>query len=735
MKYFICISLFLLSSLDYFAQNFEEVVPLRNNETLISELKNNSSSNKSNRDIDRKPFIYIVDTLELPFFDDFTKNKIKVYNATKTDENISLKVLFGFEVNGEHPETLDLVYTQTYSKTKPISGPIQFDPNPILYVTFYNENGEAISADTGWTNIVTEFDEGQGLVSYDTLEPDQTFINTFDTLYLVADDNSHWITPGDESGRGGAYINNNLQKDNLTQGVATFDGIDAVGTPYNIESETAQGPADTLESKPFNLDPEMEDVFLSFFYQAGGHGNEPEVDDTLVLEFFDVTNQTWRHAWSRAGGLDEPGIWSEQVWLRVSEFDFLQPGFQFRFRNYATLSGMFDLWHLDYIRLGAERDSVSEDTITDVSILSGLTSFTGEFTSVPYSHYLNHFDILQADTVNLDVRNIGVLDANVLNINYEISDDQGNQIDFFTTADLNLPKQSVRRYQFLQGDEQIFPDVQKEYVDFNFTAWYAISGNNDENINDTIRGNQRFWKYYSYDDGTAEQAYALTGAGIELAYEFNTPEPDSLRGLWINFPRVLVENAEDFELELMVWEDTASDPIYTSEIPISPKYSDGNEFTRYDFFEPIYITGTFYVGYRQLQSDKVYIGFDKNTNAREHILYRTGDKWFKSSFDGSLLMRPDFGVDPSLGIEEKKKTQSEFDMYPNPAKNFITIDPKNRNSRLDIYSMSGQIVKTEMINSKVSVNISDLSTGIYMLRLIDLGNGIISTNKLVVANK
>jgi hypothetical protein len=74
-------------------------------------------------------------------------------------------------------------------------------------------------------------------------------------------------------------------------------------------------------------------------------------------------------------------------------------------------------------------------------------------------------------------------------------------------------------------------------------------------------------------------------------------------------------------------------------------------------------------------------------------------------------------------------------MYPNPAKNFITIDPKNRNSRLDIYSMSGQIVKTEMINSKVSVNISDLSTGIYMLRLIDLGNGIISTNKLVVANK
>ena len=213
----------------------------------------------------------------------------------------------------------------------------------------------------------------------------------------MADDNSNWITPGNEANRGGAYINNNFQQENLTQGVATFDGTDALGEPYNITSETAMGPADTLESKPFLLDPQMVDVFFSFFYQEGGYGNSPEEADTLVLEFFDVTNLVWRHAWSQAGGggAVNQGIWNDQVLIRISELEYLQPGFQFRFRNYASLSGAFDMWHLDYIRLDQARDSASADTIMDVSILSNISSFMGEYTSVPYDHYLEDYAALQ----------------------------------------------------------------------------------------------------------------------------------------------------------------------------------------------------------------------------------------------------------------------------------------------------------------------------------------------------
>lgn len=711
----------------------EELAPLMYNEALRGEISIESTSIAS-RDIERKPFIYKVDTIPLPFFDDFTKNKIKIYNAKETDDNISLKVLFGFTVNGEHPPYLDLVYEPTYDKTKPISGPIQFEENPLLYIVFYDEIGEAISYDTGWTNIITEFDEGLGLVSYDTIAPNHTYQNTFDTLYIVADDNSNWITPGNEANRGGAYINNNFQQENLTQGVATFDGTDALGEPYNITSETAMGPADTLESKPFLLDPQMVDVFFSFFYQEGGYGNSPEEADTLVLEFFDVTNLVWRHAWSQAGGggAVNQGIWNDQVLIRISELEYLQPGFQFRFRNYASLSGAFDMWHLDYIRLDQARDSASADTIMDVSILSNISSFMGEYTSVPYDHYLEDYAALQADTVKLDVRNLGPTSVFVQDINYEIKDSEDNQIDFFTTADLNLPGAAVRRYNFITDTEQIFPDLQTDNAEFNITAWYTVSGNNSYFINDTIRSVQKFAKYYSYDDGSAEQAYTLTGAGIELAYEFHSVKADSLRGLWINFPKVLIENAEDFELELLVWEDTTSDPIYTSEIPINPIYSGSNKFSRYDFESPIFIQGTFFIGFRQLQSDKVYIGFDKNTNAQNHILYKTGDEWFQSSFEGSLLLRPDFGVNPLLGMEKVEEKEFDVQVYPNPAKESITIDPKDQDVILNVYSISGQLMVTKSISTKSNLSLNGFAPGIYIIQFHIHSSGESVSKKLII---
>ncbi len=729
MRPFLILYFLILSALQLAGQ--EELLPLMYNESLREKLES-ESFDQLTRDIERKPFIYTVDTIVLPFFDDFTKDATKIYRAEKIDDNISLKVLFGFTVNDEHPEYLDLVYEPTYSKTKPISGPIQLDVNPTLYVTFYDELGERTTYDTGWTNIITEFDEGLGLVSYDTLAPNKTYQNTFDTLYIVADDNSNWITPGNESNRGGAYINNNLQDGSLTQGVASFDGTDALGEPYNITSETAYGPADTLESKPFRLEPEMADVFLSFFFQEGGHGNAPEIEDTLVLEFFDVTSKAWRHVWSQVGGSSNTGVWSAQVLIRIKELEYLQPGFQFRFRNYATLSGAFDMWHIDYVRLDENRDSASADTIIDVSILTNLTSFTGEYTSVPYDHYLENVASLQADTVNLDVRNLGTTSAFVQNINFEITDDQNNQIYFFTTSDLNLPGPSFRKYNFITDAGQVFPDQQTDIAEFDITTWYTISGNNSEFVNDTIRSVQKFAKYYAYDDGSAEQAYALTGAGIELAYEFVSPKGDSLKGLWINFPKVLIENVEDFDLELLVWTDTASDPIYTSEIPISPIYSGANSFSRYDFDKPVFIQGTFYVGFRQLQSDKIYVGFDKNTNSRNHILYRTGDKWFQSSFDGSLLLRPDFGVNPFLGLKETTLNSFDIGIYPNPTKKFAVIEPLGLDIQINIYTLNGQLMLTNSLSTKTNLNLGRFPPGVYLMTIMKQTSGETISKKLVI---
>lgn len=45
---------------------------------------------------------------------------------------------------------------------------------------------------------------------------------------------------------------------------------------------------------------------------------------------------------------------------------YLYNGFQFRFKNYASLTGNNDHWHIDYVRLDKNR-SVTDTSISDIA--------------------------------------------------------------------------------------------------------------------------------------------------------------------------------------------------------------------------------------------------------------------------------------------------------------------------------------------------------------------------------
>lgn len=90
------------------------------------------------------------------------------------------------------------------------------------------------------------------------------------------------------------FINNDFALFPPTWNVATFDAIDAFGDihPY---ANFLQFPADYLTSKPIRLDSifstqpaalsPADSVYLSFYYQPQGRANDPQVQDSLVLEF------------------------------------------------------------------------------------------------------------------------------------------------------------------------------------------------------------------------------------------------------------------------------------------------------------------------------------------------------------------------------------------------------------------------------------------------------------------
>ena len=89
-------------------------------------------------------------------------------------------------------------------------------------------------------------------------------------------------------------INNTFGKNAPSIGVASFDGLDAFGTPYNLNAVEV-GFVDSLTSRPIDLSKvpavQINSVYLSFFFQRGGNGELPDEDDFIQLEFLSPESQ------------------------------------------------------------------------------------------------------------------------------------------------------------------------------------------------------------------------------------------------------------------------------------------------------------------------------------------------------------------------------------------------------------------------------------------------------------
>lgn len=677
-------------------------------------------------------FVYRIDTVPIPFVDDFSTNKIKQYTAKEGDMNIVLDVRTTFSANNQTPEDLELVFYQTFDYTKYTNGTTDSVPTDEINIVYYDTNGIPFAYDTAYTNRISTFNQGTGLVTYDTLLAETLLINSFDTLFVVTDDQTLWVTPTHKPTDRGAFVNNNYHLNALTQGVATFDGTDAAGFPYDASSETTYGIADLLESKPIYIDSNMFNVYLSFFYQAGGIGNTPDADDSLILEFYNVVDNKWEHQWGVAGLSEFDSVFSDQVVLPIDGGKFLRPGFKFRFSNYSTLSGSYDHWHIDYVRLDQDIDTSSLDTIFDISYLYGPSSYLNEYTSVPYSHYLADPTSFQAVANSVQIKNIGTSDLFVGGINCTLQDEAGTELLAYNTIETQFPASTTIAYNLQLPTTQIFPDSGEEYATFGTTCIYSVTGNNDLFINDTIRSNQVFSDYYSYDDGTAENGYALTGAGVSLAYQFETPIRDTLKALYINLPQMQHDDNEDLTFKFMVWTDLNNDPIYVDQSFRTPTYTKGNAFIRYELDEELAIQGTFYIGFVQTEATKIYVGYDKNTDSSDKLAYRVNGEWLPSKFSGSLLFRPDFGTEDVLSTREILSEPKDITIYPNPANQQFQIRDLEEDAEMELYTIDGKLALRQSVGPNQTINVASLSEGLYFVIAKGLTSGQTYSARVVI---
>jgi hypothetical protein len=725
MKHILFLSLFCSTFI--FGQ-VEKEVPLLTNPDLQIE-NANVILLKSGATFD-STFVYTTDTLSLPFFDDFSKNHFQKYHAQVTDPGVTSQEIFALLDLGSVPLPANSVYSTVPTYTRYINA---------VDGTFTDTNFASINVQVG------------SLVSYPVthnttpLYPPYIIFDTIgtftpDTLYVfndlvkqdsatqffkqINDKSKYWL---DER----AYHNYRFAKNPWTIGVATFDGLDQNGYPYSFGS-SGSDYADALTSKPFKMESvsPSDSVYLTFIYQKQGFGEEPEIEDKLVLELFDPILLTWNQIWNVNGG---PVADFQLVHLPILDSNYFNNGFQFRFRNYGSLAGGLDHFHVDYIKM--KKNAFYDDVnLNDFAFVYPTGSMIKEYTSVPWDHYKNNPSGKMNDSTLIVVRNGSNTAQNNQNGSVQISYNGVPEVggnftliaQTLSGGNINYaPLSTYFSYHDLSGGYQF--DITKPGTKQTFDIVSAATAQfADSTVNDTTFTQQYFANYYSYDDGTAERAYSLTGAQARLAMKFTPYESDSLIGASIHFTPSVVDASGDLFV-LNVWEDNGGIPgsvLYSDSlfIPKEVKYVSGtNRFVNYFFDDTtrVKVNGSFFIGWRQFDPEPLNVGLDKNNNNSDKLFYSLngGSSWTNSIIEGTVMIRPIFStsLNAELSIKELPvEEEVNFLIYPNPATNEIRLKASNGVAQgMQIFNLQGQLVMTTDTDI---ADISELNQGVYLVR-------------------
>jgi hypothetical protein len=571
----------------------------------------------------------------------------------------------------------------------------------------------------------------------------------------------------------GVFVNRTWAMSPVNIGVCTFDGLKWNGEPYApLASQSSTGQCDELVSRPIDLTKEMitsstfnlltvaDSVYLSFWYQAGGRGYMPNAQDSFLLDInipswnSDPFSPVWKNVWYKEGYNAGSDTSFHIVMIKLDSASYFTSGFRFRFRNYASQCGSNDHWHLDNVYLKTHR-TLNDTVIKEASFVYQMPSFIKDFQAMPASHYKPPVNMI--DRVGVTIRNNDTTGRNI-GYTFDVLDFTGTPVYSYLPVANNgnlLPFDSIG---YDDQQNQARPDIYPA----NFTAGFPTFAANDTGFYiirhklidgsriDSADFRQKFYNYYAYDDGTAEVGYGVYGQYSQLAYKFTMPAAisDTLTAIQMYFLPVMdVPNLLLREFTLKVWADGGNQPgtVIYSKLHQHPAYNydTPDRFVSYDIDSAIVsLVGgqTYYIGWEQQAIDRLYIGFDYNTDHSDKIFYNTTGNWSPSIFDGSLMMRPVFGPRYPYGQEEsgveEQNANAGFSIYPNPANDHITIAGLKTdvgNYTVMIYDIAGRAVIPVQEVQNNSIDVSSLGNGVYLVQLKNVKGELLGTQRLVIS--
>jgi hypothetical protein len=579
-----------------------------------------------------------------------------------------------------------------------------------------------------------------------------------DTLFLPFFDDFSRMTVWPSAERwidSTAFVNYNFPINPPTMGVATFDGLNKQGNPYNNTNANAVGLCDELTSRYINLAADVnglpynpsDSIALIFYFQRKGRGDNPEPSDSLVLQFWNPVNSTWNRVWSATGNTTGDTTFT-RVKISINDVDYRQSGFRIRFRNYGSLTGTLDLWHVDYIHINKFLPP-DYDLIRDYAFVYEGKSLLNTYSAIPWRHYnslsLSQQQAMVRSSAELTLRNNNDANPFPIKVAGTVYDQFNNPTPIVGGGGLNnivVPLNTNVAPPATINNSAIFqdPSAQKQAA---FRAVYEIgqtSGGivDDFSVNDTLVYLQDFHDYYAYDDGTAELAYGINGIGAQLAYKFDILKGDTLRAINMFWAQSGLSVTNQL-FRLCIWAGTSSGPVGAplyQQFNQSPNYTDSiNGFYTY-LTDPLYVPpGTWFFGFIQNNAVLLNLGLDVNTPAdpsRKFI--NTSGSWVNSQLPGMWMIRPVFSGEPLYTGVVSIDNGVGVNVYPNPAGDFIYFNVEgsnNRNYTISMMDPTGRIVATSV--DAASLDVRQVPSGFYLVTISEYPAGQVYTRKVIIS--
>lgn len=559
------------------------------------------------------------------------------------------------------------------------------------------------------------------------------------------------------------FVNTDLAVSPPSLGVATFDGLDNTGSPYGVN-----GGADTLTSVEINLEVVPSDLHLSYFIQPKGFGEQPDVQDSLILEFKNDLGE-WVEQRAYLGPSDP--LFVDEVsfmfdFVRITNPSFLHQNFQFRFRNRSSGVGAVDLWHLDVVRL--LNNQIPSPTFQDVAFQNPPEGILNRYSAMPILHFRNNTSSHLRDFFTLNIFNhfdvpLPIASPNSLMEITELNSGQTvlNPSQFLIGSNLNIAADSSIQF-VVPSSFSVSSTLANSQDELLFETTFNIDSevaNNDQGLlnNNTINTQTVIDDFFAYDDGISELSILAQGPGTNIAVEFQTTVEDTLTAIAIQFPHINGDVTNQL-FNLRVWlDEIPSEPIFDGQL-LNPIYVDRfvdtlQGFTTYRLqntstgeLQPVTIAAntTFYIGWEQVSNefvDAIPVGFDITTqNVSQYNWFTTNEQTWNSfesaGLEGAIMIRPIMGAEnaifTSIGDVQEK---SKISIYPNPNRsgllNIKLGELENQIKEILVLDLAGRVMYSQEWKSN-QISLHNLSAGIYFIKFVDNDSNIIYRKKLVI---